>query len=177
MPSYLVERVVRRLGTLAAVSVSIGTVVPMPDQSTLSSGQTLTGYGRAVGLVCDHALLFTSRHEIGTRAGALAVSRDIRATGKRRLQRVEAIPKPPGRVVLATRWIAVERRLVGTYARTYLRIWLAIENARTPSQRAALPRVLRKLVRVPDLLAGRAGILEAQLRVPDCTGGTVRKPR
>lgn len=151
----------------AAVAASVATTALPPAQRTVAS------YRAAVAEVCDHPLLFSGRHEIGTRAGAVAVSRDIRLTGNGRLRRVDAIPKPRGGAILATRWIVVERRLVSTYARTYLRIWEAIDGTRTAEERARLPRELHRLVHAPDALAARAGALEARLRLPDCTGGTV----
>jgi hypothetical protein len=64
------------------------------------------------------ALLFDGHHQIGTLAGAIAVSRDIRATGARRLRRVDAIAKPVRTARLAIAWIGLERRLVKIYAST-----------------------------------------------------------
>jgi hypothetical protein len=133
--------------------------------------QTPARYSRAVEQICAGALLFDGRHQIGTRAGALAVSQDIRATGTRRLRRVDAVSKPAAAARLAGRWIAVERRLVETYASTYLQIWYEIERANSPARRAALPRVLHALIHRPDGLQYRAARLEQRLRVPDCTGG------
>jgi hypothetical protein len=141
--------------------------------SAAARNQTGAPYSRAVIRLCRGALLFENEHEIGTRAGALAVSRDIRATGRKRLRRVDEIPKPAASVRLAARWIELEERLVDTYAVTYLRIWYAVEHARTTTDRARLPMVLHRLVHTPDALARRAATLEARLGVPDCTGGTV----
>lgn len=133
--------------------------------------QTPAGYSRAVTHVCAGALLFDGRHQIGTRAGAVAVANDIRATGTRRLERVDAVTKPASNPRLALHWIAIERRLVEMYAATYLQIWDEIERADSAAQRAALPRALRALIARPDKLQHEAGRLELRLRVPDCTGG------
>jgi len=141
------------------------------DPAVVGTSLTSGGYSRAVTKICVGALLFEGRHAIGTRAGAMAVSTDIRTTGDRRLRRVEAVPKPARTARLARRWIATERLLVATYAWAYLRIWGAIERARTPTERARLPMVLHALIHAPDKLAGAASTLEQQLQVPDCTGG------
>jgi hypothetical protein len=126
--------------------------------------------------VCAGALLFDGRHQIGTRAGAIAAANDIRATGARRLRRVDAVPKPASTARLAADWIAVERRLVETYASTYLQIWDDIERANSVARRAALPHALRVLIARPDNLQHEAGRLELLLRVPDCTGGQPGAP-
>jgi hypothetical protein len=120
-------------------------------------------------------VLFASTHEIGTRAGAIAVSRDIRATGARRLRRVDGVEKPNLTADRAARWIAVEHRLVARYAADYLAIWDAIEQANTPRTKAALPAKLARLIHDPDRLARHAVALERLLQVPDCTGG-IRPP-
>jgi len=57
------------------------------------------------------------------------------------------------------------------YASNYLRIWYEIERARTSTQRARLPAVLRGLIDEPRRLERQAAALEAALNVPDCTGG------
>jgi hypothetical protein len=133
--------------------------------------QTPARYSQAVAPICAGALLFEGHHQIGTLAGAIAVSQDIRATGARRLRRVDAVAKPAGIARLAAAWIALERRLVKTYASTYLRIWYAIQRANSAAQRAALPGVLDALIHRPDRLQYQAARLERRLRVPDCTGG------
>ena len=76
-----------------------------------------------------------------------------------------------GMSLSAARWIAIERRLVQTYASTYLQIWLAIENAPSPDEHESLPRLLRTLIARPDRLQGQAARLAQRLYVPDCTGG------
>jgi hypothetical protein len=154
------------LATLLAGSVAL-TGTPLPSAPV----QTSAGYSRAVTQICAGALLFEGRHRIGTRAGAIAVSRDIRATGSRRLDRVDAVLKPASTAELAERWIAVERHLVQTYASTYLQIWYAIENADSPHKHARLPALLRTLISRPDGLQGQAARLAQELYVPDCTGG------
>jgi hypothetical protein len=157
-------------GTIAIV---LAGAVLQSAHATVAREQTSPAYSQAVIRVCSGALLFENEHEIGTRAGALAVSRDIRATGRRRLQRVDEIPKPAASVSLAAQWIELEKRLVDSYARTYLRIWYTIEHAHTANDRAHLPALLHQLVHAPDVLARHAATLEARLRVPDCTGGTL----
>jgi hypothetical protein len=132
---------------------------------------TPAAYSRAVSRICIHPRLFTHKHEIGTRAGAIAVSRDIRATGHHRLRRVDAVAKPPRTAGNDRHWILVERKLVDMYATNYLRIWDEIERANTAAERARLPRVLHRLVHASDALKLRAGRLELKLSVPDCTGG------
>ena len=132
------------------------------------------GYSSAVTRICSGALLFNGRHEIGNRAGAIAVSRDIRATGNRRLRRVDAVPKPKLTTTTIVRWLGLERALVEMYSANYLRIWTEIERADTPRERAALPARLRKLIREPVALERKAHGLESALRVPDCTGGGPR---
>lgn len=146
-------------------------VVQTGASRAMHAPQTPAGYSRAVLQICAGALLFDGRHEIGTRAGAIAVSKDIRATGGRRLRRVDAVPKPAGSADIAFRWIGVERRLVEMYASTYLQIWDEIERANSPAQRAALPQALHALLHRPDQLQYRAAGLEQRLRVVDCTGG------
>ncbi len=151
------------------VALLAGTVV----QTALgaSNAQTPAGYSLAVQEICSGALLFNGSHQIGTRAGAIDVSNDIRATGGHRLQLVDAVAKPAATARVATRWIAVERRLVALYATNYLLIWDAIESASSPQQLAGLPALVRPLLYGPDALQGLAGRLEQSLNVPDCTGG------
>jgi hypothetical protein len=124
--------------------------------------------------ICAGALLFEGRHASGTRAGAVAVSRDIEKTGTRRLRRVAAVPKPAAELAEITRWLAIERQLVAAYARDYLLIWDAIEGANSPAQRARMPARIDLLVHDPDALKRQAGALELRLGVPDCTGGGSR---
>jgi hypothetical protein len=117
------------------------------------------------------ALLFDGSHEMGTRADALAIARDIRASTTRRLARVTALSVPPELERIVSRWISSQRRLASFYARTWVRIFDAVDAARTQAQLATLPARLEKLVHAPDQLKVAAGRLELELHVPDCTGG------
>src|SRR5262249_26030680 len=136
--------------------------------SAVASPTTPVEYSLAVKHVCAGALLFDRSHRIGTRAGAVALSRDIRITGGRRLRRGDAVPKPRGTAVLAGRWIAIEQRLVETYASTYLQIWDAIESGySSPRKHARLAAVLHALMHRPDALELRAAALGQRLNVPD----------
>ncbi|HEY1369150.1 MAG TPA: hypothetical protein VGF23_18645 [Gaiellaceae bacterium] len=150
---------------LAAAVVSPGSIL------AAQPSQTPADYSREVSRICAGALLFDGSHSIGTRAGAIAVSRDIRATGGKRLRRVDAVPKPASTAQLATRWISLERRLVETYASTYFEIWKQVERARSRRDEATLPARLHALVHRSDPLQRRAAALELRLRLPDCTGG------
>jgi hypothetical protein len=116
-------------------------------------------------------VLFEHSHQIGTRAGAIAVSSDIQETGSRRLRRVAAVPRPAAEAAAIASWLGVEHKLVAAYARDYLRIWDTIEKANTPAQLAGLPAHLYALVHDPDQLKHLADGLESRLHVPDCTGG------
>ena len=134
------------------------------------SGQATT-FSTQVNEICAGAVMFAGRHEIATRAGAVAVSRDIRQTGARRLRRVAAVPKPESQVEAIGRWIGIERGLVAAYARDYLLIWDAIEGANSPAKRARLPARLHELLHHPDALKRKAGVYELRLGIRDCTGG------
>jgi hypothetical protein len=155
----------------AATVAAILAAVVAQTASAAASTPTLGEYARAVTGICRGALLFEGRHQIGTRAGAIAVSRDIRASGSRRLRQVDAVPKPSEAAQQVVSWIAIERRLVATYASAYLQIWDKIERATTPRERSQLPNVLQALIHQPDRLQEIAGELELALGVPDCTGG------
>lgn len=108
---------------------------------------------------------------MGTRADALSVARDIRASTGRRLVRVSALSVPPELRGIDSRWISSQRRLAQSYAENWVRIYDAIDSALTPAQQAALPERLHRLVHAPDQLRLAAGRLELELHVPDCTGG------
>jgi hypothetical protein len=129
-------------------------------------------YSLAVARICAGALLFEHPHQIGTDAGALAAARDIRRSAHRRLARVAAIPVPGEVTHLATRWISLQRRLAESYATNWMRIHRAIDAARTPRQRAGLPRRLETFLHAPDRLRRASRRLESALDVPDCTGGS-----
>jgi hypothetical protein len=143
-----------------------------PPGTVARHPQPPTGYSARLMHICAGAVLFEGTHSIGTRAGAIAVARDISTSGNRRLNRADAVPKPLGVLPLANRWIAIERRLTEMYANNYLRIWYAIERAHTPAQRAELPSALRALINEPRPLERQASALETTLNVPDCTGGS-----
>jgi hypothetical protein len=159
------------------VALLAGTVIQAGTSPAAVQPTTSAGYSQAVTRICVGALLFSGQHRIGTRAGAIAVSKDISATGNRRLRRVDAIPKPSGTARLAAAWIRTERRLVARFASAYLQIWYAIERARTRQEKAELPGVLSALVDAPDRLRARAAMLGQRLRVPDCTGGNQSSPQ
>ena len=145
---------------VAALSTPAAAVGPFPSP-----------WSREVTGICAHALLFEGRHQIGTRAGAVAVSRDIRASTARRLLHIRALSIRPPQRRLSRRWLRLERRLAAVYASSYLRIYDAIAAANTPSERARLPRVLGRLLHMPDAIRETTTNLEQRLRVPDCTGG------
>ena len=132
---------------------------------------TPAAYSRAVTGICAHALLFEGTHPIGTREGALEVADDIRASSRRRLSLVAALPTPPGEARLVTRWLAVEQRLADAYASNYVRIYDLIAAPWTPEQAAVAPGLLATLMHAPDSLRQAAARLEQQLQVPDCIGG------
>jgi hypothetical protein len=127
-------------------------------------------YSLAVTRICAGALLFDNEHDMGTRADALAVAEDIRSSTARRLALVVAVPVPGELRGISSRWIASQRRLAASFARTWVEIYDAIDAARTPAQQAALPHRLHELIHAPDPLRLAAGRLELQLHVPDCTG-------
>ena len=164
-----------KLATRSALSVAavwLVTVAPAAGSAAPAvAAPTPAAYSRDVSGVCSHALLVEGRHSIGTRPGALAVARDIRASTARRLARVTALPAPAAEAVTVARWIGVERRLADMYARTYLRIYDAISTQGTKAQHDRAVRSVRGLLDAPQALREDAGRLELQLRVPDCTGG------
>ena len=138
--------------------------------ASVGAGKT-TEFSQRVSHICAGARLFDGRHAIGTRAGAIAVSRDIRRTGTRRLRRVASVPEPDGQTSTIQRWLQTERLLVEIYARNYLLIWGVIERADTPAQQDRLAVRLEKLVHEPDRLKSLADTYEVSLGVPDCSGG------
>jgi hypothetical protein len=146
--------------SLAAVSAPSAAVAAHPSL-----------WSRAVSGICADALLFEDEHELGTRAGAVAVARDIRASTGRRVQRIRRLQVPPPQRNLANRWLGLERRLADAYASNFVHIYDAIAAATTERQRAQLPGVLRTLLRAPDALRTATARLEQRLFVPDCTGG------
>jgi hypothetical protein len=161
----------KRLSTMAGPALVLVLACTAKIAAASTPPVTAAEYSRTVARVCAGAVLFAGRHEIGTRAGAIAVSRDIRRTGTRRLHLVAALPEPEPQVPAIRQWLGVEQLLVDAFARDYLRIWDEIENASTSAQQAALPVRLHALVHETDGLKRRADAYELRLGVPDCTGG------
>lgn len=147
-------------------------LVGLDSPRTASAATSPAAYARAVTEICAGALLFEGGHAIGTRAGALAVARDIRASTRRRLRRVDALPVPRGLEALVGRWMTLERRLANVYAESWVGIYDVIAATHTPAQRAEAPRLLRRRLHAPDQLRLAAARIELALHVPDCTGGT-----
>lgn len=148
------------------------TVLVAALTATVATAADPTSWSDGVTQICANALLFEGSHEIGTRAGAVAVARDIRASTAGRLDRIRALEAPPLQPGLSLQWLDLEQRLADMYASSYVRIYDAIAAAVTTRQRARLPRVLERLVHAPDALGNRAASLGGRLHVPDCTGGT-----
>jgi hypothetical protein len=130
-----------------------------------------TVYTRAITQICAHALLFEETHAIGTRAGALELAEDIRASARRRYARVAALRAPQSDQPPIGRWLSLERKLTEAYALNYVRIYdLIAEPRTTPEQRTRAARRLAELMRAPDPLRRAAARLERQLHIPDCSG-------
>ena len=161
----------RPVFTLLALSLAAG---GLPGVRVGPAATPPALYSQAVAQICTGALLFDHRHAVGTRAGALAVARDIRASTRRRLARVGAIPAPLGRAGVVRRWIALERRLADAFATSWVRIFEVVDAADTPRERAREVPVLERLVHAPDGLRAAAARLEQTLEVPACTGGESR---
>jgi hypothetical protein len=163
------EGIVRRMGCLVGlVGVSFALAVSAPTAAVATGPSS---WSRAVSGICSHALLFEGPHEIGTRAGAVAVGRDIRASTERRLRRIRGLQVVPPQRRNANRWLQLERRLADVYASNFVRIYDAIAAATTETLRAQLPPVVRRLLSEPDALSAATARLEQRLFVPDCTGG------
>src|SRR6185312_15256010 len=99
---------------LAAAPAAFGADPPHGshgEETDAPAVTTATTYSRAVGQICAGAVLFEQPHRIGTRAGALAVASDIRATSRRRLALVATVQPAPRQEAMAVRWQAVEQRL------------------------------------------------------------------
>jgi hypothetical protein len=160
-----------RLAWLLSLVALLAAAATWPVTATRAATIESTTYSRAVTKICAHALLFEQAHSTGTRAGALAVAADIRASTQRRIAHVVAIPARPELRATIGRWIVVEKRLADLYALDYVRIYDVIAAPRTSAQDAAAARRLASLVHGPDGLRRTAGRLELELGVPDCTGG------
>jgi hypothetical protein len=156
------DRVLYRVVSVFFVACAVAAPSSAANQKT---------YSERVTRICAGARLFDGEHAIGTRAGAIAVSRDIRRTGLRRLRRVAAEREPAAQAATIGRWLRLERKLVAAYARDYLLIWYAIEAADTPAEHALLPAKVHALVHATDSMERQAVAYELRLRVPDCTGG------
>jgi hypothetical protein len=154
--------------TLAAMA-TVGTA----SNPSSAADRFRVTWSAAVTRICANALLFEKEHQLGNRAGAIAVARDIRASTARRVRRVRALPIRPPQRRLSVRWLALEQRLAAVYARNFVAIYDAIAAAESPQERAELPEVLRHLLHAPDGLRDKTANLEWRLRVPDCTGGGV----
>jgi hypothetical protein len=143
-----------------------------PGRTSAAAGSSPAAeYSSAVMQICAGALLFDHSHSMGTRSDALAVAQDIRASTARRLDRITALSVPLELKPTAVRWISSQRQLAALFARTWVRIYDAIDAAHTPEQMAALTEHLEQLVNAPARLRLAAGRLELKLHVPDCTGG------
>jgi hypothetical protein len=158
--------------SIACVAMWLTVAIVATSTSAPARAARASSWSNAVTGICAHALLFEGQHQMGTRAGAVAVARDMRASTARRLRRVRALQIPPPNPRISYRWLRLERQLAGVYARSYVRIYDAIAAAKTRTQRARLPRVLGRLLHVPDALRATAQSVEQRLHVPDCTGGT-----
>lgn len=160
--------------TPARIAGAAALVASLPLAAAAAAYQrptTSEQYSLAVTKICAGALLFEHAHAIGTDAGARSAARDIRRSARRRLARAAAVPPPPELTRLAGRWISLQRRLAASYATNWMRIHDAIDVARSPLQRARLPRRLAAFVHAPDRLRQASERLELVLNVPDCTGG------
>lgn len=158
------------LGT-ALAATALGSAPALGSATAAPGASPAADYSLAVTRICAGAVLFDHSHRMKTRADALAVARDIRASTARRLARVTALSVPHQLQRTSSRWISSQRRLASLYARTWVRIHDAIDAARTPAQQATLVEHLQRLVHAPDALKLAAGRLELELHVPDCTGG------
>ena len=160
--------------TTFAAQSEIGGALPGSSKvdAELASRPTSLQYTLAVRQICEGALLFDNPHSMGTRAGAIAVARDIRASTGRRLTRVAAVRPPPSLRHPVARWLSLQRRLADSYAYNWVRIYDAIDAARTPAQHAGLSRALGRIVHAPDPIRRASARLEQQLDLPDCTGGS-----
>ena|SRR5215470_12966122 len=158
----------RTIRVLAGLALAVAALSATPAGARSPAAAE---YSIAVSRICAGALLFDHPHHMGTRSDAVAVARDIRLSTARRLKHVAAVAVPPELQSTSSRWIASQRRLAAMYARIWVRINDAIDGARTPAQKATLPKRLERLVHMPDRLRHAAGRLELALAVPDCTGG------
>ena len=160
-----------KMNIYTGIVATAAALVLAATPSRAASGNSSADYSLAVTQVCAGALLFDHAHHMGTRADAISVARDIRASAARRLASVSALYVPAELRGVSSRWISSQRRLASLYADTWVRIYDAIDAARTPAQRSTLAQRLERLVHLPDSLKTLARRLELELHVPDCTGG------
>jgi len=174
-PVEQLRHIIRPMRVFALIVAAVfAATAPAATPARAASANSAAEYSLAVTRICAGALLFDGAHEMGTRADALLIARDIRASTARRLASVTALSVPPELQYTSSRWISSQRRLASLYARTWVRIYDTIDAAdaaRTPAQRATLAESLKELVHAPDPLKLAAGRLELELHVPDCTGG------
>jgi hypothetical protein len=171
VPVERLRHIIRPMRAFAVIVAATFAAAGPAATPARASGNSAAEYSLAVTRVCAGALLFDHAHDLGTRADALSVARDIRASTSRRLARVTALSAPPQLQQTSSRWILSQRRLASLYARTWVQIYDTIDAARTPAQLTTLAAHLQELVHAPDPLKLAAGRLELELHVPDCTGG------
>jgi hypothetical protein len=68
------------------------TVLVAAFAATTPTAADPTSWSDGVTQICANALLFEGQHEIGTRAGAIAVARDIRASTARLKASASGVP-------------------------------------------------------------------------------------
>src|SRR5881394_3140508 len=86
-------RSMRTFAGIVATAFAVTALAATPGRA--ASGDSAAGYSLAVTQICAGALLFDHAHHLGTRADALSVARDIRASTARRLALVTALSVPP----------------------------------------------------------------------------------
>jgi hypothetical protein len=162
-------RPMHKFAVIVATAFAATALAATPARA--ASANSAAEYSLAVTHICAGALLFDGAHEMGTRADALVIAGDIRASTARRLAGVTALSAPPELQYTSSLWISSQRRLAAMYAQLWVRIYDTIDAASTPAQEAALAPRLKRLVHLPDSLRRAAGRFELALHVPDCTGG------
>src|SRR4029077_17733726 len=124
--------------TLVVLGTTLAAAALLAPPGHATAAAPAAEYSRGVWRICGRALLFDHAHDMGTRADALSVARDIRASTARRLAGVTALSVPPELQRISNGWISSQRRLASLFARTWVRIYDTIEAAHTPGQRATL---------------------------------------
>src|SRR5690242_18994007 len=110
----------RKVASIMAATLGLAAMAATAAGAAASNSSA--SYSLAVTHICAGALLFDQPHDMGTRADALAVARDIRASTARRLAKVVAVPVPPRLRHLSLQWIASQRRLAASFARAWVEI-------------------------------------------------------